>query len=103
MITIINKFFTEIMIKNYNRYHYFLNEPKETQGILYIFNHKTKKSKYSIMNYYIYSSSFVTKPVYQDMELLFYYSQSLFHTFGLKKLKRLEEILLMQILRCRNF
>lgn len=83
MISITNKFFTEIMIINYDKYHYFLNEPKETRGILYIFNHKTKKSKYSIMNFFIYSSHFVTKPVYQDMELLFYYSQKTY--WGLQK------------------
>ena len=75
MFIIKNNFFTEIMLKNYKKHYYYLNEPGETIVVLYIFNHKINKSKYSIMSYYIYSSRFVTNKVYKDMEFLFYYSQ----------------------------
>ena len=75
MLTIKNTFFTELMNNNYNKYYYYLNDPYDTQFILYIFNQTNKKSKYSIMNYYIYSSNFVKKEVYNDMKLLFFYSQ----------------------------
>ena len=75
MIFIKNTFFTDIMKINYNKQYYYLNDPYNSQVLLYIFNQTRKKSKYSIMNFYIYSSHFVTRPVYEDMELLFYYSQ----------------------------
>lgn len=75
MLIIKNSFFTELMKKNYNIHHYYLNNSFETQMILYIFNQTNKKSKYSIMNYYIYSSHFVKNEVYNDMKLLFFSSQ----------------------------
>ena len=79
MLTIKNTFFTELMNNNYNKYYYYLNDPYDTQFILYIFNQTNKKSKYSIMNYYIYSSHFVKNEVYNDMKLLFFYSHQYCH------------------------
>ena len=49
MFIIKNNFFTEIMLKNYKKHYYYLNEPGETIVVLYIFNHKINKSKYSII------------------------------------------------------
>ncbi len=81
MFIIQNLFFTELMKINYNKNYYNLKDPNETQGIIYIFNQQYKKSKYSIMNYYIYSSLFVKKTVSVDMEMLFYLSQKMYWGF----------------------
>jgi len=83
MIDIKTTLFTDIMLKYFNIHCQNLNEPNETQLILYMFNQTNKKSKYSIMSYYVYSSSFVKKTVKEDMELLFYHSQKTYR--GLQK------------------
>ena len=83
MIDIKTTLFTDIMLKYFTIHCQNLNEPNETQLILYMFNQTNKKSKYSIMSYYVYSSSFVKKTVKEDMELLFYHSQKTYR--GLQK------------------
>ena len=75
MFKIQNTLFTDIMLKHFNSSSLYFNEPNNTQLILYIFNQTIKKSKYSIMSYYVYSSPFVKHTVNEDMELLFYHSQ----------------------------
>ncbi len=79
--------FTQIIFKHFNKMDTLLS-PINTKQILHIFNQtnykKNSKSKYDIMTYYIYKSSFVHCDVENDVSKLFNLAQRTY--YGLTRL-----------------